>query len=47
MIAPDGVIPFSVNELDARQNLKAWMEAEPAGGPAKVAPGQGIYLPVW
>jgi Zn finger protein HypA/HybF involved in hydrogenase expression len=47
MIAPEGVIPFSVNELEARRNLKTWLEAEPAVGPAKVAPGQGMYLPVW
>jgi hypothetical protein len=47
MLAPEGVIPFCVNELEARRNLKAWMEAEPAVGPARVAPGQGMYLPVW
>ena len=46
-IAPEGVIPFSVNELEALQNFRAWLEAEPAVGPTKVAPGQGMYLPVW
>jgi len=47
LITPEGLISFNVDELAAVENLKAWMDAEPAVGPAKVAPWHGIYLPVW
>jgi hypothetical protein len=45
--APDGIIPFAVDENHARAVLKSWFLQNPMDGQPKVARGLGIYLPVW
>jgi DNA-directed RNA polymerase subunit RPC12/RpoP len=47
LAAPDGIIPFQVSELSARRAMKSWLEQHPVQPPLHVAPGRGIYLPVW
>ncbi len=44
---PDGIIPFRVNELKARYALRAWLEQDPPEERPRVAPGRGLYIPVW
>ena len=45
--APDGIIPFSVDENQARSALKSWFQKNPLEDQPKVARGLGIYLPAW
>ncbi len=45
--APNGIIPFTVNEKQARQLLRAWLEKQGFETMPRVAAGRGLYLPVW
>jgi hypothetical protein len=45
--APDGVLPFALDEEGARRCLRAWLEKNAPEGPLRVSHGIGIYLPVW
>ncbi|HEY9076119.1 MAG TPA: hypothetical protein VIO61_06225 [Anaerolineaceae bacterium] len=46
-IPPGEVIPFAISEPQAKQALKQWLDAYLPGEQVRVAPGLGIYLPVW
>ncbi len=42
-----GIIPFSINEKQARQILRGWLEKQGFETMPRVAAGRGLYLPVW
>ncbi len=44
---PNGIIPFSIGEKQARHVLRGWLERQGFASMPKVAPGRGLYLPVW
>ncbi len=44
---PNGIIPFSVDEKQARQFLRDWLQRQRFESLPKVAAGRGLYLPVW
>lgn len=47
LIPPGALIPFSVDERQAKGLLRQWLRNRPPTGPYRVSPGIGIYLPVW
>jgi predicted RNA-binding Zn-ribbon protein involved in translation (DUF1610 family) len=47
IVLPTGVIPFNINEIQAKQALRSWLREKLADEPARVTRGSGIYLPVW
>jgi len=46
-ITPGGVVPFRINENQARQALAAWMRENLSDLDVHVARGSAIYLPAW
>jgi len=44
---PDAIIPFQINEQKARIALHSWFQAKDFDNLPTVAPGKGVYLPVW
>lgn len=46
-ITPGGVVPFRVNENQARQALAAWMRENLTDPDVHVARGRAFYLPAW
>ncbi len=47
LVCPNGIIPFSLTEKQARQILRVWLEKQGFETMPRVAPGRGLYLPVW
>jgi hypothetical protein len=45
--APDGIIPFRLDEVAARHALDAWLQQHIPGEQWHVARGSAIYLPAW
>jgi hypothetical protein len=45
--APDGIIPFTIDEKRARQALRDWFRQISPPSPPRVTRGLGIYLPAW
>lgn len=46
-ITPDALIPFRVNEAQAKLALRGWFSQQKFEQQPRVARGQGIYFPVW
>jgi uncharacterized CHY-type Zn-finger protein len=46
-ITPDALIPFRVNEAQAKLALRGWFAQQKFEERPRVARGQGIYFPVW
>jgi hypothetical protein len=47
LIPPEGIIPFGVTQLAAYNVLQEWLKDEDLHAGARVAPPDGLYLPVW
>jgi hypothetical protein len=47
MTPPAGLIPFEINEEQARQALRNWLQKNLPDKPVHVIPGTGLYVPVW
>jgi Zn finger protein HypA/HybF involved in hydrogenase expression len=47
IIDPHVIIPFSVNEDNAKEILRAWLSQNPQPNHFHVIGGTGIYLPAW
>lgn len=45
--APDGIIPFVLDESAARSALKAWLQEQLPDERWRVARGSAVYLPAW
>jgi hypothetical protein len=45
--APDGIIPFKLDESAARSALKAWLQEKLPDEQWRVARGAAVYLPAW
>jgi hypothetical protein len=45
--APDGILPFTIDEKRAKQALRDWFLRSKPEQPPKVARGLGVYLPAW
>ena len=46
-ILPNGVIPFGVDEPQAKRLLRAWLERNKLLNGARVTSGAAVYVPVW
>ena len=46
-ILPNGVIPFGVDETQAKRLLRAWLERNGLLNGARVTSGMAVYVPVW
>lgn len=47
IIQPNGVIPFGLEETQAKRALRAWLERNLARKAVRVTSGTAIYIPVW
>lgn len=46
-VAPDAIIPFRVNENQAKLILRGWFAEQRFDERPRVSRGQGVYYPVW
>jgi len=47
MIPPAGLIPFEINEEQAKEALRNWLPKNLPERPIHVIPGTGLYVPIW
>jgi DNA-directed RNA polymerase subunit RPC12/RpoP len=47
LVAPVQVIPFAVNETQAKAAIRGWLQALKLETPVRVVGGLGLYLPAW
>jgi hypothetical protein len=47
LASPAQLIPFSVNETQAKEAIRAWLRSLRLRQPARVTGGVGLYLPAW
>lgn len=47
MVAPEGVLPFVVDQAAAAQAFRAWIERKLGDRPVRTTRLRGLYLPLW
>ena len=47
LAAPAQLIPFGVNESQAKEAIRTWLRSQRLKQPARVMGGVGLYLPAW